>query len=324
MNTPPRSPTPLNPSHAQGLRPGSVCPPHAGPPAAAQFAVNLYSEQLETLLHDLPATPAVMPRLMAALGDATAGSSEIAELVELDPGLATAVLRASRSAYYGARGQHVESLHDAIATVGFKEVYRLASLFVLSEAAREPLVLYGLSAEGFWRKSVACALAMETLCGEMGAPGTTGYTIGLLHAIGEVFVSRLARHAATKGLPLVAFANPQPIPDQELAAAGLTQSQAAAIAMRHWFFPESIIEPIEFQFHPHEAPVHTQMALRLRLGKWLTHLVLGDEATARAVNPDFHFAITMPGNSFARMVEDLRTRLDETAEALQGTGCVSA
>lgn len=285
--------------------------------------MNLNPEQLDLLLRDLPPTPAIMPRLMTALADPGSGTPEIAELVELDPGLATAVLRASRSAYYGTRGQGVESLQDAITAIGFKEVYRLSSLFALSAAAREPLVLYGLTPEMFWRKSVACALAMEMLCGEMGAPGTTGYTIGLLHAIGEVSVSRLARLAAPQGLPLVAFANPEPIPEQETAAAGITQTQAAAIAMRHWFFPEAIVEPIEFQFHPHEAPIHTQMALRLRLGKWLTHLVLGDEAAARAVNPDFHFAITMPGNSFARMVDDLRLRLDDAARALQGTGCIS-
>lgn len=262
-----------------------------------------------------------MPRLLTLLTDPESNTEDVIELVGLDPGLAAVVLRTSRSAFYGSRGRSVESLEEAITAVGFKEVYRIVSLHALAEVAHEPLVLYGLTPDAFWRKSVACAIAMETLCGEMGAPGTTGYTIGLLHALGEVFVSRLAGAAAPQGLPLVAFADPRPIPDQEIAAAGLTQSAAAATAMRQWFFPESIIEPIEYQFRPHEAPVHTQMALRLRLGKWLTHLVLGDEAAARAVNPDFHFAITMPGNSFARMVEDLRRRLEETAGALHGTGC---
>ncbi|HLP00832.1 MAG TPA: HDOD domain-containing protein [Opitutaceae bacterium] len=280
---------------------------------------------IDSLVHDLPPTPAIMPRLLALLSDPESGTESIIELLALDPGLAAAVLRASRSAFYGTRGQSVESLDEAVAAIGFKEVYRIVALYALSETAREPLVLYGLSPEQFWRKSVACALAMEMLCGEMGAPGTTGYTIGLLHAIGEVFVSRIARRSSPRGgLPLVAFGQPQTLPEQELAAAGFTQSQAAAYAMRRWFFPEAIVEPIEFQFRPHEAPVYTQMALRLRLGKWLTHLVLGDEATARAVNPDFHFAITMPGNSFARMVDDLRGRLDEAAGALHGTGCVAA
>ncbi len=249
---------------------------------------------------------------------------DVAELINLDPSLTATILRASRSAFYGGRAQSVENLEEALAAIGFKEVYRLVSLFVLSEAAREPLVLYGLTPEAFWRKSVACALAMETLCGEMGAPGATGYTIGLLHAVGEIFVNRVARAQAPHGLPLVAFARPLPMPEQELEAAGLTQSQAAAYAMRHWRFPEAVIEPIEFQFKPHAAPTYTQMALRLRLGKWLTHLILGDETTARAVNPEFHFAITVPGNSFARMVEDLRRRLDEAAGSLRGTGCAVA
>lgn len=279
-------------------------------------------QTISTLLQDLPPTPAVMPRLMELLAEPESNTEDVIELIGLDPGLAAAVLRVSRSAYYGTRGQSVESLDDAIVAIGFKETYRLVALYSLSSTAREPLNLYGVSADLFWRKSVACALAMEMLCGEMGAPGTTGYTIGLLHALGEVFVDRLAqRQPATGARPLIAFSNPQPIPDQELAAAGITQAQAAAWAMRHWFFPESIVEPIEYQFAPHEAPVHTQMALRLRLGKWLTQLVLGDEEAARAVNPDFHFAISMPGNSFARMVDDLRHRLTEATQALHGTAC---
>jgi HD-like signal output (HDOD) protein len=276
---------------------------------------------IATLLQDLPPTPAVMPRLMALLAEPESNTEDIIDLISLDPGLAAAVLRVSRSAFYGTRGQSVESLDDAVVAIGFKETYRLVALYSLSSTAREPLRLYGISTEQFWRKSVACALAMEMLCGEMGAPGTTGYTIGLLHALGEVFLDRMAPHEGNGATPLIAFANPQPIPDQERNATGFTQAQAAAWAMRHWFFPESIVEPIEYQFTPHEAPVHTQMALRLRLGKWLTQLVLGDEAAARAVNPDFHFAISMPGNSFARMVDDLRHRLTEASQAMRGTGC---
>ncbi|MBK8478077.1 MAG: HDOD domain-containing protein [Opitutaceae bacterium] len=266
----------------------------------------------------------MLPRLLTLLSDMDSHPDDVVDLINLDPALTATILRASRSAFYGGRAQSVENLEDALAAIGFKEVYRLVSLFVLSESAREPLVLYGLTPEAFWRKSVACALAMETLCGEMGAPGATGYTIGLLHAVGEIFVNRVARAQAPHGLPLVAFAQPLATPQQELEASGLTQSQAAAYAMRHWRFPETVIEPIEFQFQPHEAPTYTQMALRLRLGKWLTHLVLGDEATARAVNPEFHFAITVPGNSFARMVDDLRRRLDEAAGSLHGTGCAVA
>lgn len=279
------------------------------------------TNSLEPWLRDLPPTPAVLPRLLALLSDMNSSPGDVLALINLDPGLAASILRASRSAFYGSRAQSVANLDEALAAIGFKEVYRLVSLFVLSEAAREPLVLYGLTPEAFWRKSVACALAMETLCGEMGATGATGYTIGLLHAVGEVFVSRLARAHAPNGLPLEAFTRPLPLPEQEFAVAGITQAEAAAAAMRHWRFPAEVIEPIEFQFQPHQAPTYTQMALRLRLGKWLTHLILGDEATARAVNPEFHFAISVPGNSFARMVEDLRQRLGEAAGTLHGTGC---
>ena len=125
---------------------------------------------IATLLQDLPPAPAVMPRLMELLAEPESNTEDVIELIGLDPGLAAAVLRVSRSAYYGTRGQSVESLDEAIVAIGFKETYRLVALYSLSATAREPLHLYGVSAELFWRKSVACALAMEMLCGEMAPP----------------------------------------------------------------------------------------------------------------------------------------------------------
>jgi HD-like signal output (HDOD) protein len=284
----------------------------------------LNPKTLESLLLDLPPTPAVLPRLMDMLSDAETDASDVLELVNFDPGLAAAILRASRSAFYGTRGQTVDSIDAAVAELGFKEVYRLVSFYALAQTAREPLPLYGLTVDGFWRKSVTCALAMETLCGETGAPGATGYTIGLLHALGEVLLNRLAAGQSTPGRPLLAATATDPLPEQERRWAGTTQTEVAAQVMRRWRFPEAVVEPIEFQFAPHEAPNQAQMALRLRLGKWLTHLVLDDETTARAVNPEFHFAISIPGNSFARMVEELRARLAQAAGALRGTGCTVA
>lgn len=283
---------------------------------------KLAQPELERLLRDLPPAPAVLPRLMALLADDDSDANDVLALVRLDPGLAAAILRASRSAMYGARGQRVENLEDAIAELGFKEVYRLTSFFAVANLAREELPAYALTPEKFWRKSVACALAMETLCGEAGSSATTGYTVGLLHAIGEILIDRLLRRKGT-GFYLAPVAGAQPLPEQERVIAGYAQNELAALAMRHWQFPETLIEPIEFQFEPEQAPRHGEMTTRLKVAKWLCHLVLKDEETARAINPDFHFAISVPGNTFARMVEELQARLDEAARSLRGTGCIA-
>lgn len=283
---------------------------------------TLARPELERLLRDLPPAPAVLPRLMALLADDEADGGDVLALVRLDPALAAAILRASRSAMYGARGQRVENLEDAVAEIGFKEVYRLTSFFAVAALSREDLPAYELTPETFWKKSVACALAMETLCGEAGGSGASGYTVGLLHAVGEILVDRLLRRRGT-GFYLAPVAGAQPLPEQEKLVTGYSQTELAGMVMRHWQFPEALIEPIEFQFEPDQAPAHAEMATRLKVAKWLCHLVLRDEETARAINPDFHFAISVPGNTFARMVEELQVRLDDAARCLRGTGCIA-
>lgn len=282
----------------------------------------LAQPDLERVLRDLPPAPAVLPRLMAMLADDNSDANDVLGLVRLDPGLAAAILRASRSAMYGMRGQRVENLEDAVAELGFKEVYRLTSFFTLASLTRDELPAYALTPEKFWKKSATCAFAMESLCNEAGTNGASGYTIGLLHAIGEIMIDRLLRAKGT-GFFLAPVTGAQPLPEQERLVCGYTQTEVAALAMRAWKFPQDLIEPIEFQFAPDDAPTCGEMATRLKVAKWLCHLVLGDEETARAINPDFHFAISVPGNTFARMVDELRARLETAAGSLRGTGCLA-
>ena len=85
------------------------------------------------------------------------------------------------------------------------------------------------------------------------------YTVGLLHAIGMVFIDR---HLRCVGTPTLRFGNlaPGDVPYQELQLTGMNHARAAAFVLRAWNFSEEIVEPIEHQLQPGHAPLHRRMA----------------------------------------------------------------
>src|SRR5689334_9369866 len=84
----------------------------------------------ETLLHVAKALPAA-PRILAELGhlllDPNSDLSEVTNLLRRDTALTARIIRISNSAFYNA-GQPFASLEEALARVGFTEVYRLTGL----------------------------------------------------------------------------------------------------------------------------------------------------------------------------------------------------
>jgi HD-like signal output (HDOD) protein len=77
---------------------------------------------LEAYLRDLPVAAAVLPRLQMLLLSDETNLDEVVELVRFDPSLATRVMHAAGSAYYG-RARDVGSLGEAIALLGMREAY---------------------------------------------------------------------------------------------------------------------------------------------------------------------------------------------------------
>ena len=159
------------------------------------------------------------------------------------------MVRVARSAQY-ARAEPPESVDEAIVRIGFKEVTRIVAHAVMHQLAR-PLPLYGETADFFWRKSMACALAMDLLAARHQQPAEQAYLTGLLHAIGEIMLQHAAAQIAPDAaIDPVAMEGPAP---QELRLFGLHQGNAAARCLETWDFPPAIIQSIAHQFDPAPA-----------------------------------------------------------------------
>ncbi len=234
-------------------------------------AARLNPALLTSYLGEMPVAPAVLPRLQSLLLSDSFQTSEVLELVRIDPGLAARLIHAASSAAC-ARGEAVRSLDEALFRLGAHEAYRLTATVAMSQFLNTPLQVYGVDPRTFWRQSVACALAMVDLAPAAHLDDRVAYTIGLLHAMGMVFIDHHLR--VTSG-PLTQVHGHRSIDQQEAELTGMNQAEVAAFILRSWNVSEEVVEPIECQFNPARSQNHRAMTLLLGEARALANDIVG-------------------------------------------------
>ena len=204
----------------------------------------------ETLMHVAKALPAA-PRILAQLGhlllDANSDLSELTDLLKRDAALTARIIRISNSAFYNA-GTPFASLDEALARVGFTEVYRLTGLAAVAHVADAPLTRYKVSGIQLRENSLLTALIAEILAEMTQLDTRAAYTAGLLRCVGKVALDRLTQNGVYEG-HYRGKENGR-LGDWETNFIGLNNCDAAAMILGEWRFPLKTIEGIRDHYTP--------------------------------------------------------------------------
>ncbi|MFT4764105.1 MAG: HD-like signal output (HDOD) protein/prolyl-tRNA editing enzyme YbaK/EbsC (Cys-tRNA(Pro) deacylase) [Oleispira sp.] len=220
--------------------------------AIKQFTPLRIKQRLEETL-DLPPLPETARKIIELRVDPNADTTELSNVVEMDPGMAAQVVSWARSPYYGVKGE-IKSVEDAVIRVlGFDLVINLALGLALGRTLSVPK-------EGpngytpFWQQAVMTAALMGELARLMPAkvrPNRgTAYLCGLLHnfgylILGHVFPPQFAlvnRHIE---------ANPhinRSLLEKYLM--GLSREQVSSLLMQQWRMPEEVVIALRSQHNP--------------------------------------------------------------------------
>jgi len=211
----------------------------------------------ETLLHvvkTLPAAPRILSELGHLLLDPNSEMDEITRLLRCDTALTTRIIRISNSAFYNA-GHPYASLEEALARVGYSEVYRLTGFAAVSQVADCDLALYNVSGPQLRENSLLTALTMEVLAGIVGMDTRAAYTAGLLRSIGKIALDRFTRTGGYTGR--YRASEHGPVGEWETQFFGLNNGEAAAVIMKEWRFPVTTISAIRehYLLSPNPSPL---------------------------------------------------------------------
>ena len=185
-------------------------------------------------------------------------AKDVAELVQQDPAMATALLRIANSAMFGGL-QKISDLSQAIARLGMKRVGSMLTTMMHkgqfegnNESDRELL-------EILWGHSIATAIAARRLSEVTGGDPEESYLAGLLHDTGKLLVLRAVDHLQSHGKSMDG-------PHAELGH----------LTLSNWQLPEPICDAVRYHHHMGEE-----------MKDWLVARVQAADAIARKIGAHY-------------------------------------
>jgi HD-like signal output (HDOD) protein len=209
----------------------------------------------ETLLHVVKTLP-VAPQILARLGkmrlDPASDLNDVTALLKCDASLTARIIRIANTPAYTV-GVPYASLEQALARIGFGEIYRIAGFAAVAQMTNQSLREYGITGARLRENSLLSALLMESFAGYAGVEPSEAYSVGLLRSIGKIAIEGFIRDSIHKE----AFdpRSGKMLAEWEKGMTGFTNCEAAAFVLNEWRFPPEVCAAIASHYNPEtEAP----------------------------------------------------------------------
>jgi len=277
-------------------------------------------ERLRELLERAPLVSPAAIRLMALLSGPEPDAELVAEIVQTDPQLSSAVLKVAASVVFWS-GTEVRSLQQAIVRLGSAEVMSVTMRVSATPAARAALALQPGLADGFWAHSLCTAFAARQLARNLPgkAPLDLAYTAGLLHDVGRPAIAVLADE---NGRTLPPFQHGQRV---DLAGegrlAGIDHARAGWELLRGWGLPVELGVAVLHHHRPQLAPLDARpLATLVQLADRLAHRALLElgRSDASGDAAELATAAELRGQQLQRIVESVKREFHTLGSRLAG------
>lgn len=234
-------------------------------------------------LTTLPAIPKIAQQVLQLAGNPYANATDLAAIIEQDPGLCTQLLRYARSPFYGYRGE-VESVADAISRVlGFDMVMDMALGISMGKAFKNPHDgPLGLNA--YWRHATYSAALVQKLGNNVSSlhrprPGMA-YLSGLLQNIGLLLLGHLFRKEYNLLVKAVKDNPGGELIEIEQQVLGLNHTEMGVWLLEAWNLPSELVIAVKEHHNPDYRETHSVYPnLVMISNRLLSGLSMGDEKT---------------------------------------------
>jgi HD-like signal output (HDOD) protein len=205
----------------------------------------------------------VLSRLCTLLRSPYVDVSQIVEVVALDPGLSSSVMRLANSSYYGCAAP-VDHIEAAVERIGFSEVMKMVGILGRRTFPACPLSCYGLSDHDAWMEALGAAVLMEYLAYHADMEPGTAYLVGLLHSIGRYPIARVLQRVK----PGERSSGRLTLMDQarwERTAVDADYATVGSVLLQSWRFGPEVYEPVAMHLQPFLRKGNNRMACLLNI-----------------------------------------------------------
>ncbi len=194
--------------------------------------------------------PRTLAKIQKVVADPNGSTSQMAEVIERDPAVATKVLRFANNSFYAVRNP-VTTIHDAWAILGSKVITNMVvQSTVVGRYSMGPKV-EGFDPALLWDHSFKTALAARLLCKaspeDCGMDPYEAYTCGLLHDVGKMVLLQCQPVRFADALRF-SKSNNVPLAKAETILFGFSDLQVCSQLARRWKLGRNI-EVSVMRFH---------------------------------------------------------------------------
>lgn len=226
-------------------------------------------------MDSLPVMPEVAAKILAiAETDLDFSFTELENIIKMDPGLTSRVLKVANSALY-ARSKEITNLQTAIGLMGFKSLRSMVVLVTASALYKHKSSQWILKA--LWRESVESAFICKSLALATGNRefAEESFLAGLLQDIGKL---ALAMAMPDEYATIHRTINEDsPVPDEALAVTeekqfGLNHKELGYQVLQKWNFPDLYSELCRDHGSLHVPPRYKKLIILASIGSTLGYL----------------------------------------------------
>ena len=200
----------------------------------------------------VPSLPAVVCRLQEYLDDPEVNFSQLARVIECDPGLTANVLQLANSVYFGWQGG-IGSVRDAISRLGTRRIFQMVLCMSVAPLVRRPIRGYDLDANQLWEHSLAVAICAEKIAaGHRPACQPNAFTAGLLHDMGKVLLGTFVEVDDVPIKELVKRDNLS-FNEAERMVLGVDHAEVGAHLLERWNLPREVTLSARWHHEPTRA-----------------------------------------------------------------------
>jgi len=264
--------------------------------------------------------PTAVAQIFGLINDPRSGAGDFERVVRPDVGLTANLLRCANSVFYrGSR--EITSVKDAINRMGMRRVFEVAASASFVKAIPGTLTGYGLSAEGYWRHSVAVAVLADRIGRRVGFTyPDLAFTAGLLHDLGKVVVATFLTSSP---------ASPVDLPEGGLSSVeverqvlGVDHAQLGEQLTVRWNLPREIAGAARWHHDSAGAPTATlrYLATVVQVADAAAHVAGhgAGETYSQAVTEDALDRLSLEAVQLEELVAAARAEIERTSELLAG------
>ncbi|MFC1537557.1 HDOD domain-containing protein [Gemmatimonadota bacterium] len=238
-------------------------------------------------LQSVPPVPVVAIKLAKLLGNPEISVGKLIEAIKYDPGLTAKAIKMANSASFTSL-EPVVSLKDALVRLGNQQVLQLVVATSLRPNLDKPVEGYCLDSGDLWKHCVAVGVAAEKIESQLGGSNLDlAFTLGLLHDIGKLAIGSFIDN----NMKLMAREidnDQQSFMDAEEKVLGMSHTEAGALLLEQWGFPEEFIAAARWHHQPDQAESHQELADLVHLADAVAMMMgmgLGNDGLSYVLSP---------------------------------------